>query len=88
MLKIPSQGSWVRYYERDSRRNYPQTVEFTPSTLKQLPVDPSAGFGTLKMESPKSNGFLDFKHQYREGNGKLDSTGSAENPDFSIRSVQ
>ena len=79
-----------RYYERDSRRNYPQTVEFTPSALKELPLDQSAASPTSlsSSSSPKSKGFLDFKYQYREGKAGLDPTGSAENPDFSIRSVQ
>ena len=77
-----------RYYDRDSRRNYPQTVEFTPSTLKELPIDPNATARTIKEASFKSQGFLDFKYQYKEGKGQLDPTGSAENPDFCIRSVQ
>ena len=76
-----------RYYERDSRRNYPQTVEFTPSALKELPLDPKTT--TVAASTPTtSKGFLDFKYQYREGKAGLDHTGSAENPDFSIRSVQ
>ena len=60
-----------RYYDRDSRRNYPQTVEFTPSTLKELPIDPNATARTIKEASFKSQGFLDFKYQYKEGNQKL-----------------
>ncbi|KAJ3357602.1 hypothetical protein HDU91_005384 [Kappamyces sp. JEL0680] len=78
--------SSYRYYERDTRRNYPQTVTFTASELKELPLPASEeARQALVAQKPV---ILDFKYKYREGAGALDPTGSAENPDFSIRCVQ
>lgn len=69
-----------------------------------LPAAATTSTPAAASSEPATGGFLSFKYQYKEGRvlscvcidysllslgeSGLDPTGSAENPDFSIRSVQ
>ncbi|KAJ3271305.1 hypothetical protein HDV01_006901 [Terramyces sp. JEL0728] len=66
-----------RYYEKDTRRQYPQTVVFSPNDVKLI------GTGD-KFEPPVINN----RYKYKASAPHLDPTGSAANPEFSIRAVE
>ncbi|KAI8901260.1 hypothetical protein BC833DRAFT_578592 [Globomyces pollinis-pini] len=80
-----------RYFERDVRRNYPKTVVFNAKEIQMLASGElkSIASGDSSTNAPISNlpPMIKNRYQYRPSAPHLDPTGSAANPDFSIKAV-
>lgn len=72
-LDFPAKISSNRYFERDLRRQFPQTVVYTHSDLEKVDF----------VKVP----VLNERYQYQKTDTH-DPTGSAANPHFSIRMVK